>query len=371
MKKVFVDGYFNNNLGDDLFLRVLAERFPKVEFIMLSDKKYADIYHQISGLKIINKGLLIKIINKYISVIRSRMLTKLLVHSVDVYLEIGGSIFQQANINDRVTIKRRNILKTGIPYFIIGSNFGPVITNEYINEYKKFFSHIENITVRDSASYRLFDDLDNIQFAPDVVFGLDTKNIKKFNSEQPYIVITAIDLTYGNRLLGKKYSANGEQYRYNLLELCKCIINSGYNIKLVPFSAFEQDSNIAAQIKMGIPDENKSKVKIIEYTNISNILSLLKGAEGIVSGRYHSMILGWIFGIPQFVITYSDKMENTITDIFPGQKKLSIKEFSEKSGFEEFTIDDYMNVIKKDSLKINIQKSKLHFEELGKYLNQK
>ncbi|MFD1318486.1 polysaccharide pyruvyl transferase family protein [Loigolactobacillus zhaoyuanensis] len=369
MKKVIVDGYFTNNLGDDLFLKVLAERFPHVELVILSDKKYADIYHQINKLKVINKNFLVKVINRYVNFIPSRLIPKLLSYSADAYLEIGGSIFQQVNVSDGVTVKRKNILKSGIPYFIIGSNFGPVMTQEYIDEYRSFFACIKNITVRDSASYELFDNLNNIQLAPDVVFGLDASNISKSYLNRPYIVITAIDLTYDGRVLGEKYKSDSKGYRQNMVKLCELIIDSGYDIKLVPFSVFEQDANMALQIKMGISNKKKAKIEIIKYTNISDILSLIKSASGIVSGRYHSMILGWVFRIPQLVLTYSDKMENTITDTFPEQKRVTIKKFSEKSIFKTFTLNEYMNTIDNDNLKSSIHRSKLHFEKLSNFLN--
>lgn len=32
MKKVLVGGYFTNNLGDDLLLKILVDHFPQVEF---------------------------------------------------------------------------------------------------------------------------------------------------------------------------------------------------------------------------------------------------------------------------------------------------------------------------------------------------
>jgi len=39
-----VDGYFVGNLGDDLFLRVLAERFPNTQFEIQTSEKMFEFY---------------------------------------------------------------------------------------------------------------------------------------------------------------------------------------------------------------------------------------------------------------------------------------------------------------------------------------
>ncbi|MBU7560108.1 polysaccharide pyruvyl transferase family protein [Levilactobacillus brevis] len=368
MKKVLVGGYFTNNLGDDLLLKILVDHFPQVEFTIIVDAKYIDIYKQISNLRIIKKNIGFKLINRYLEAVHSHIFTKLLLSSSDAYLEIGGSIFQQRNVDSSVSMWRENIMRSKIPYFIIGSNFGPVITQNYIDKYKCFFSNINNITFRDSKSFRLFNDLDNVQLAPDAVFGLGTENIKEYKSKHKYIVVTAIDISYSNRILGPKYQTDNLLYRKKMIKLCTLILDAGYDIKIIPFSDFEQDIKIAQQIKSKISNEYEDSLEIIKYSNISQVLSLVKGASGLVSGRYHAMILGWIFRIPQFTLTYSDKMENTIHDIFPKQRNLTIKQFTENSMINSFSIDEYMNIIDSKTLISSIQKSQIHFEKFHEFL---
>lgn len=373
MKKVLVGGYFTNNLGDDLLLKVLVDQFPQVEFTVIVDIKYINIYRQISGLRIVKKNIIFKFINRYLEIAHSKTLTKLVLGSVDAYLEIGGSMFQQKKINSAVSIQRENIMESKIPYFIIGSNFGPIITQSYVDKYKNFFSKISNVTFRDTKSFNLFNDLDNVQLAPDAVFGLNVDHIDKYKSKRKYIVVTVIDVSYGGRVLGEKYKVNSLLYQKKLIKLCTFMLNDGFDIKIIPFSDFEQDIKIAQQIKSEICDEYKSKLEIIKYKDISQVLSLIKGANGLVSGRYHAMILGWIFRIPQLVLTYSDKMENTIYDIFPEQKKLTVKQFATGSFVNSFSVNSFsvnscMNIPNAIIIASSIKKSQVHFKKLNEFL---
>ncbi len=40
MKKIFVSAYSAQNLGDDLFLKILSQRYPKQRFVFFADRKY-------------------------------------------------------------------------------------------------------------------------------------------------------------------------------------------------------------------------------------------------------------------------------------------------------------------------------------------
>ena len=62
MIKVWVDGWFKKNLGDDLFLDILAKRYPKIKFYYYSNLDYTFINKENKNLKQIKKYSLINII---------------------------------------------------------------------------------------------------------------------------------------------------------------------------------------------------------------------------------------------------------------------------------------------------------------------
>ena len=57
---ILVTGYFKRNLGDDLFLKVLSERYSFNNFEVIIDKKNAKYYRQISNVRFIKKDCYVK-----------------------------------------------------------------------------------------------------------------------------------------------------------------------------------------------------------------------------------------------------------------------------------------------------------------------
>ena len=43
MKKIYLKMYLKKNLGDDLFLKIILERYPSTQFFVNSNKTYANI----------------------------------------------------------------------------------------------------------------------------------------------------------------------------------------------------------------------------------------------------------------------------------------------------------------------------------------
>ena len=51
-KRVFIHAYAAGNLGDDLLIKILCERYPKVRFRMVVDAEYRQYYSKIKNLKV-------------------------------------------------------------------------------------------------------------------------------------------------------------------------------------------------------------------------------------------------------------------------------------------------------------------------------
>ena len=62
------------------------------------------------------------------------------------------------------------------------------------------------------------------------------------------------------------------------------------------------------------------------------MLKLIAGASRLISGRFHAMILGWLFHKPQLVVTYSNKTKNVIDDLYPEQFFVTTKTLKSVSG---------------------------------------
>lgn len=65
-----------------------------------------------------------------------------------------------------------------IPYDIIGSNVGPIRSNEFIETISNIFKNAQDVCFRDSNSYELFKDMPTTRVATDIAFSLNTERLK-------------------------------------------------------------------------------------------------------------------------------------------------------------------------------------------------
>ena len=296
-KKIYVKAYTRLNLGDDLFVFILCARYPKHQFYIKEQGIYTNTFKKIKNLTIIQN---------------------IDVENYDAIVYIGGSIFIQSgstSINRLLDLKSE-IIKENIPTYIIGANFGPYTTDEYFTTTKnELFSHIHSITFRDKYSYNLFSDMINVNYSPDVVFSIDTSNIKKVESNE-------IGISIIHHLEREPLKTNYSKYLDKLLEISKHYIYNGYNVRLFSFCEYEKDMVAINDFLNKLTPQEKQHVTVSNYTgDILDILNKIAGLKLFITSRFHSMILGLKLGVPIIPICYSDKSSNVLNDIgFPKDK---------------------------------------------------
>ena len=164
--KVFLIAYYKGNFGDDLFVREILERYPKVQFYSYVGKEeYAKPFEKYQNIHFIFEKMNISEID---------------MAPYDACLYIGGSIFVENLPQSKKRLENYrdfaiNCKKEGKPYFYMSSNFGPYETNEYYEIARDLFSNCEDVCFRDKYSANLFKDLETVRYAPDVVFSLNYK----------------------------------------------------------------------------------------------------------------------------------------------------------------------------------------------------
>ena len=188
-------------------------------------------------------------------------------------------------------------------------------------------------------SQKLFKSLNNVRYAPDVVLGLEN-DIKK-NTENPYVAVSAIDLLYTDISRNSGLKKHAEYYENIILEALVQLVDKGFDVKFVPFSKLQNDMLISNKLKQKLLKlRENANVDILEQYSTESILEVIKDSSYLLSTRYHAMILGWVYGIKQQVLSYSDKTENVIRDLFPQQYHYVIG-----SG-DEYSFDiDKMNTV--------------------------
>lgn len=325
MKKVMLYAYTANNLGDDLFIQTICTRYPDTPFHMYAPKIYHETFAALSNLTIIpSDSIITKCIRKILKPFKGEYLPREMhAKKATIGIYLGGSIFAE---HDQWQTDIRNLesmLRTHDKLFILGANFGPSKSAQFVKTYARLFAKAHDICFRDQASLEQFAYLPNVRQAADVVFQLPIEpNHKTTNNN---IVISVI-----KPALRKKLAAYETDYINKLVETAEHFINKGATITLMSFCEAEQDLEICQEIHQKINAEARESVTIFHYyTNITEALSTIQQAKAIIATRFHAMILGWLFTKPVYPIIYSNKMKTVIQDnLFPG-KYVEIKDIAE------------------------------------------
>lgn len=316
MNKVLVDAVMIGNLGDDLFVKILLERYKDVSFSILIDRRYSSFLNEFKNVKIVNYNFIRKGIEK----ISRRFLNRRIVFNRyqgrnDATVLISGSAFiQQHNYDAQIKTFENDINKVD-NYFMLGINFGPYSEENYKDRFKNVFGNCTDVCFREKFSYDLFADLKNVRCKPDVVFTLDKeKYISRTNSKK--IGISVIDLIHRDDL--KEYT---KKYEDKIVDIILEFINDDYEINLYSFCKIQNDEECVERIIGKIPENKRDRINRKYYKgDIDYILNSIAEDEYIIATRFHAMILGWIFNKKVYPLIYSNKMKNVIDDLdFEGE----------------------------------------------------
>ena len=336
--KVYIDAYLARNLGDDLFVNILTNRYKNHKFLAISNgiKEY-----NLKNLKVLSNPYLFRILKKF-------ELEKYVANRCDLVVSIGGSMYMENNDSTRDFSLGKN------KHYILGINFGPYKTQEYYNNLYKVFEKAEDVCFREKYSYELFKNLPNVRYSSDIVFGMNTQNIKITNRKRAIISIISCKYKFGN----DKYTEN---YEKKVIELIEFLLKKGYEICLMSFCKKEKDEEAIEQILNKLDEKTKNKVEKYYYNgNIEEAISVLADSSLIVGSRFHANIIGLVLGKTIIPIIYSSKVLNTLENIKTDIKTIDIREIS-KFDINEITDED---LIKKIDVKKQKEEAKKQFEKL-------
>ncbi|MDQ0975378.1 colanic acid/amylovoran biosynthesis protein [Neobacillus niacini] len=341
-KNILVSAYYSTNLGDDLFLKILFDRYPNIEwFLLTSNDKYIKTFMNYNNVHII-KTLSVKLGKRNINLFYKLNEILLNFRKYDAFLNIGGSIFIE-NKDWKNGLKTRSFLpdrfkKYNKKTFIIGSNFGPFRDELFIERHKEFFAKFDDICFRDSYSYNLFRELENVRYAPDVVFNLELENNEKL---EKCIGFSIIDLKE-RKGLNQYYN----EYNEKVIQLVEKYVDLGYKIKFFSFCENEGDLGIINYIRSRMNSHYSPSIKVINYEgNIDQFLDEYKACEAIVGTRFHSIILALLLNQAVFPIIYSDKTYNVLKDLSIEDNCCYLKDI------ENLDINEVVSITKVNRLK--------------------
>lgn len=287
--QILVEAYLYKNLGDDLFIDLLLSRYKneaadfylkgKSEHVTHFLKKYPNcyLYHDEPYQKF------------------------------DAVVKIGGSIFFETSRN---LDEHRRLFDTchafGISVFVLGSNFGPFQTPEFLEAFQEFFDGCRSVSLRDTKSYSYFGNLPTVKYVPDLVFGYPVKHL---NKETKVLGLSLMDFSNPDPYR-KGLPQHAKAYEAKMTEIIERYLSHGYKVRLFSFCEVQGDLEACHRIA------RISDVEIINYMGDINIfLEKFQTCEKIIGNRFHSLILAQLFSIPFFPLIYNEKSANHLKDI--------------------------------------------------------
>ncbi len=349
------------NLGDDIVIRILSERYPFAKFIFFARKKYRKAF-KYKNIKIASS--VIEIRNKVEKILerskkKSRKsltaLCDLIVYIIDkkiidkkypAKIKIVGSVFSEP-VDWDPKLKNVNFYSFNSPMYVLGANFGPYRSEKFKEAYREAFEKCEWVSFRDKYSYDLFSDLKNVRYAPDIVFS---GNFKAYE-QKDVVAVSVINCDFEDR----RQSEYTEKYEKMIAEIASYFASMGKKVIVMSFCEYEGDEKTVKRV-CGMIDEKYADLVVPYYYrgDIDEAVRIISESSFVVATRLHAMILGLYFGKKIYPVVYNEKVIHTIEDIGYKGRYLS---FSDLDGFDigdvkynydnEFKID--LETIKRES----------------------
>lgn len=363
MKKVFVDIYLQYNLGDDLFLDILVKKYPNCEFtINYLGKNYDQFISKYGNVRR-RKYTILNKIGQRLKIMDSITNYNKVAEEHDILLFIGGSIFReeeyhQSLFQDRMKIVRE-FKKREKSVFVLGANFGPFETEEFLNDYRSFFKKCDDVCFRDIYSYELFKDLPCVRYAPDIVFQMNVDEYKT-NSTKKRVGFSIIDVRHKQGI-----SNYYDDYLNSTVSSIELLVNNGYECYLMSFCEHEGDLKVINSIKSKLSPDTLKNVSIYDYKGkLKEAINLIASFNLFIAARFHANIIALLLGIGVMPIIYSKKTINMLNDIDFSSNAINMNELYLQ--FDEDKINNALN--SKVNLESIQEEARNQFEVLSGFL---
>lgn len=305
---IMVSAYLDNNIGDDLMLKLLANRFPQHQFLLYTDKStIANTFTDIANIQIRKSTDWVKDIDR-----------------AKAHISVGGSIFQVVSRRQKIWRMKRiyrlsKLKRRKMKLATLGSNFGPYSDRwgPKLTEWELRKNDL--VTVRDKEALAYLDTFKRMKkylLADDIVYNLDPRLLNLPSEERRGLGISAYRSI-------RKGETNYQNFQALAALADAYIEKTGKRVSLFAFDS-EKENDLVACHYIRDMAVHKGQIDIVPYMGNDRVfLKSFSSCECLVAIRFHSAILADIFQIPFLPVIYSNKMENLLKDrAFEG---LSIK----------------------------------------------
>ncbi|MBA7493546.1 hypothetical protein ES702_04105 [subsurface metagenome] len=331
MAKIMISGYYGfNNTGDEAILtsmvRAFKEKIPQIKITVLSHSPLQT--SQTYQVKAINRLHLIRIIR--------------FLRNVNLFISGGGGLLQDSTGKGWSILYYLGLILAAkivkVPVMIYAQGIGPI--NKKFNKLliKWILNKVDLITVRDSPSKKLLNNLGvlgpSIYVNSDPAFLLKKKNINHTIDSYPYVREL---INSDNRpLIGvsaREYKSNSSDLKRIFAQAADYLIEN-YQAKIIflPFK-FDEDVHISEEILSLM--KNQADVLKIKLEP-EELLSLLSRLSLVIGVRLHSIIFSSMANIPFIAFNYDLKVKYFVEYLglpellLEINKDISLKNFQKK-----------------------------------------
>lgn len=360
MKPVFLRFYSAINLGDDLFVKIIAERYNNRFFMMRARNKYLtkvnDNLRTGSFIALIIRKIRLKIrLSKWLDEVDAES------RNSSLHVHVGGSLFIESTGDDRWQQEAAFYSNLAKPYYILGSNVGPYESESFLATIKPIFAHAQDVCFRDSTSYDLYRHLPNTRLASDIALTLKIDEYLMSSTGRNRVIFSIIDA------YEKFDKQTADLYEKELMALTKSLIKQGEEVIYMSFCKQEGDERAIRRILRLLPKSVASLVKVHYYRgDINKSLEEIAGSSIIVASRFHASILGLLFGKKVLPMAYSNKTTDILRDMNFKGPMVDIRRIDDFNGaefdFDQLQINDISGQIKL---------AEKQFQELDKVLTKR
>lgn len=323
---VFLYGYWQHNLGDDLFLQLFLRRYPNTHVYLLTKTKYGKYYTHERITPVFNDTLLFHIKNALCKTFTKKgFIFQKLVPKVDCAVILGGSLFMEdGDWQGYMASAYSNMRKCAKKCYVLGCNFGPYKTEEFLVYFSDLLWKMDGVCLRDQYSVKLIKDTletrrkisekevyRKIRYAPDIAFQLLNEETELPRS--PYCDCYVISVIQPeNRIDLQGY---GQAYKRAALHLALHLADMEKEKPIVFFAVSHAlgDAEMARELCGEMKKAGKAAA-VYEYEELTESLALMKQAKAIVATHFHTMLLAFLYEVPVYPIIYNQKMKTVIKD---------------------------------------------------------
>lgn len=350
MKKVLLRYYDAINLGDDLFVKILSDRYLN-KISLISTNKHLS---KINTIHYYHRGIYLKLAQKIFNdpfIALNRLISK-----NDLLIYIGGSIFTDENNAKKWLKELRFFKRLTKPYYILGANLETGIGTQVNKHIREIIAAAKDVCFRDQKSYLEARTFGHVRSARDVGFTLSAAPYCRRTTKNVVISIINTRDRFGNNI-----SMN---YDKTMADLTVRFVNSGYSVTYMSFCKYEGDELAIKRIKSKLPDKYRSTVNNYNYSgNIDEALRLLGNNEIIIGSRFHATILGLLFKKKVLPVIYSEKTKNILSDMKFDGPAIDIQDL------DSFNVDTFdPKKLKPFNVDNQIKLAEKQFQELDKIL---